>query len=119
LPQPDLLRAVDPRCPQDWIRPPIDDDLGVGAIIEALRPLPTGELVVIGGPEIPCAVQTTHPWIDHLPAALRRAGLDGWSVRPSEAPSGDWVIDWRCGLDGDVPVAPLQGGFCQGPYNAL
>jgi 4-amino-4-deoxy-L-arabinose transferase-like glycosyltransferase len=119
LPQPDLLRAVDPRCPQDWIRPPIDDDLGVGAIIEALRPLPTGELVVIGGPEIPCAVQTTHPWIDHLPAVLRRAGLDGWSVRPSEAPSGDWVIDWRCGLDGDVPVAPLQGGFCQGPHNAL
>ena len=119
LPQPALLRAVDPRCPQDWLRPPIDDDLGMGAIITALRAQPTGRLVVIAPPELPCAVQTTHPWIDHLPATLRRAGLDGWSVEVAAAPGGDWVIDWRCGADGNVPVAALQGGFCQGPYNAL
>ena len=119
LPQPDLYKEIDPRCPQDWIRPPIADDQGMAALLAALRARPPGELVVIAPPELPCAVQTTHPWIAHLPAALRRNGLDAWTLREDSVPGGTLTVDWRCGLQGEVLVPSLASGFCLGPPPGL
>ncbi len=68
--------VVDPRCEQRWLRPPSPDDLGMAAVVAAVRGAPPGVVAVAGEAEVPCAVQTTHPWTTHLGPALRRAGLE-------------------------------------------
>lgn len=74
LPPP--LQEVVPGCPQHWLRAPIDDDLGIAAAAELLVRAPPGAVRVLDGPEIPCSIQTTAPWAEHLGPALRRRGQD-------------------------------------------
>lgn len=76
LPPPAVVDALDPGCTQLWLRAPIDDDLGLGEVIAAVREAPPGRVAVQRAPEIPCAVQTTHGWFHHLGPALRRAGVE-------------------------------------------
>ena len=114
-PAPSLVEIVDPGCIQHWIRPPMDNDLGLHAASVALQARPEGRVWVEGAPEIPCAIQTTHPWAYHLDPFLRREGMDREVVilqegdpRPEEPPSARLV--WgQAPPDVEVPI--LNDGF--------
>lgn len=67
-------QAFHPGCVQVWLRPPEPDDLGFALVADALQDARTVQLV--DPPDIPCAVQTTHPWSSHLGPYLRRAGVE-------------------------------------------
>ena len=106
---PSWVPQVDEKCPQRWLRPPLSDDLGFTALAEALATAPPGSLAVVDAPDIPCTVQTTHPWIHHLDPFLRRAGLErdvvvgpsnAASIQASFRPAADAV-------PGDTPIPSL------------
>jgi hypothetical protein len=75
VPAPEIVERVDPGCIQHWIRPPAQSDLGLHAASVALHARPRGSIWVEEAPEIPCAVQTTHPWGNHLGPYLKREGM--------------------------------------------
>ncbi|MFT4977248.1 MAG: hypothetical protein ACI8S6_003153, partial [Myxococcota bacterium] len=105
LPEPPLIAGVDDGCLQRWLRPPVGDDFGFSVVADAVREAGVSEVVVFGGLEVPCVVQTTHAWIDHLPPYLRRAGLD---VTVAEGERGPLVVAW--GVDEPEVVVPALGG---------
>jgi hypothetical protein len=112
---PEIVEIVDPGCIQHWIRPPMETDLGLHAASVALRARPDGTVWVEGSPEIPCSLQTTHPWAYHLDPYLRREGMDREVMIltddqpiPQEAPSSRLV--WNLEPP-DVEVPELGGGF--------
>lgn len=107
LPEPPLISGVDDGCLQRWMRPPVGDDFGMATVAAAVKRTGAQQVGVLDSPQIPCAVQTTHPWISHLPPYLRRAGADAEVV---EAASGRVVVDWGA-ADPAVWVAPLGRGF--------
>lgn len=76
IPPPDLVDALDPGCTQVWLRPAEPDDLGLSTVARAVAGARPGAVAVADPPEIPCAVQTTHPWLSHLGPYLRRAGVE-------------------------------------------
>ncbi len=107
LPLQSVRPAIDPGCPQVWVRPPIQDDLGFARVGEALSKAPSGPVLVVGDPAIPCWVQTTHDWSSHLSPWLRRAGDERTVVlNPERAHSV--VVDWNSGPGEKVEV-PLIG----------
>ncbi len=113
VPPPGAVRALHARCIQTWLRPPVDDDLGIGAVVDAARAAPPGPVAVVDGPAIPCAVQTTHDWAWHLGPALRRAGGER-EVRtvadPADAAGAAVVVDWRPeAAAGEVVAVPALG----------
>ncbi len=73
---PSWVPQVDEKCPQRWLRPAYASDMGLSAIVDELSNAGPGPLAVSGAPEIPCTVQTTHPWIHHLDPYLRRSGAE-------------------------------------------
>lgn len=106
LPEPPLSDVLDPRCPQTWLGPPDPDDLGLGATVQALAGLPPGPVVVIDPPAIPCGVQTTHDWVEHLGPRLRRAGQEReLLVNPAPEAASSAVFWLRFGPDGR-PLLP-------------
>jgi 4-amino-4-deoxy-L-arabinose transferase-like glycosyltransferase len=110
--EPAFVPEVDPRCLQVWLRPPVDDDLGLAAVAAAAAEAREGPVVVTGGPEIPCAVQTTHPWTNHLSPYLRRAGLEREVVTEGRgAVRVDWTRDTARRGGTWVAVPALGGGF--------
>jgi hypothetical protein len=76
LPEAPLSRRLDPRCPQTWLGPPDPDDLGLAATVAAIAAAPPGPVAVFAPPPIPCAVQSTHDWIEHLGPRLRYNGVE-------------------------------------------
>ena len=89
--------------------------MGLHAASVALRARPDGPVWVEGAPEIPCDLQTTHPWAYHLDPYLRREGmdrevfiLDEGQPSPREAASSRLV--WNLEPP-DVEVPELGGGF--------
>lgn len=76
LPEAPLTRRLDPRCPQTWLGPPDPDDLGLSATVQAIAAAPPGPVAVFAPPAIPCAVQSTHDWIEHLGPRLRYHGVE-------------------------------------------
>jgi hypothetical protein len=107
LPEPPLVDAVDDGCLQRWVRPPVPDDLGLSAVAAAVRASQPQRVGVIAGPQIPCTIQTTHRWIDHLSPYLRRSGVD---VHVLEGGDAELVVEW--GLEQpDRPVELLESGF--------
>ncbi|MFH1466608.1 MAG: hypothetical protein ABIO70_19640 [Pseudomonadota bacterium] len=97
LPIPASARVVDERCPQVWLRPAVHDDLGMGAVMEAARRAPEGPVLILGDMEIPCALQTTHSWREHVGPALRRVGLDREIVEEGRAAL---VLSWEGPVEG-------------------
>ena len=110
--EPAFVPQADPRCLQAWMRPAVGDDLGLSAVAEAVALARPGPVVVTGGPEIPCSVQTTHPWQDHLAPYLRREGLGRDVVSEGRgAVRVDWTRD-EARMGGKwVEVPALAGGF--------
>ena len=107
LPLQSVRPAIDPGCPQVWVRPPIQDDLGFARVGEALSKASSGPVLVVGDPAIPCWVQTTHDWSSHLSPWLRRAGNERAVVlNPERAHSV--VVDWNSGPGEKVEV-PIIG----------
>ena len=114
-PAPEIVEVVDPGCIQHWIRPPMDSDLGLHAASVALRARPDGPVWVERAPDIPCELQTTHPWAYHLGPFLRREGLDREvyilqedQPEPTEPATARLVWDQD---PPDVQVDELQTGF--------
>ncbi len=102
--------GVDGRCPQLWLRPPHAGDLGLGAAARLLQDAPPGPILALDMPDIPCSVQTTHPWPQHLGPYLRRSGAER-ELRA--APPAALVLRWvegpmPEGRDG-VPIPELDG----------
>jgi hypothetical protein len=97
--------AIDPGCPQVWVRPPNSDDLGLAAIADVLRTAPPGPVRIIADPSIPCAIQTTHDWSAHLSPRLRHLGQERAVITDARQPHRV-VIDWNSGPGQkvDVPV---------------
>jgi 4-amino-4-deoxy-L-arabinose transferase-like glycosyltransferase len=98
--------GVDPGCPQQWLRPPIADDLGLSAVEHAVASQQLQTIGVIDPPEIPCTVQTTPGWMSHLGPHLRRAGHEVRIVSGA-SPAADLIIDWRGGPGQPVEVPSL------------
>ncbi len=116
LPVPSSARVLDDRCPQVWLRPPVGDDLGVGAVVEAVRLTRPGPVAVIGTAEIPCELQTTHSWSEHLGPSLRHAGVDRELVHdPDDLDRAVLVVSWEGTIEGwrgeSVPVPVLGSSF--------
>ncbi|MEC7946472.1 MAG: glycosyltransferase family 39 protein [Myxococcota bacterium] len=110
--EPAFVPEADPRCLQVWLRPPVPDDMGMAAVAAAARAAREGPVVVRGGPEIPCAVQTTHPWADHLAPYLRRAGMEREVVSDGRgAVRVDWTRDEARRGAQWVAVPSLDSGF--------
>lgn len=105
LPEPPLVTSVDDGCLQRWLRPPEPDDFGLSVVAAAVRDRGARRVSVLDGPQIPCHVQTTHPWTSHLDPYLRRAGSD---VEVTTSPGGDLTVAWG---EAGVTVAPLGSGF--------
>lgn len=107
---PTWVPVVDQKCPQRWLRPPNPDDLGFDALAEVLYTAPAGRLAVAGAPEIPCAVQTTHPWRSHLDPYLRRAGIEREVIdgRSSRAAVQATFLPADQAAPGDHPVPSLD-----------
>lgn len=98
--------AIDPGCPQVWVRPPSPDDLGLSAVAELLRTAPPGPVRIVSDPPIPCSIQTTHDWSAHLSPWLRRSGQERTIVFESSA-AHRMVIDWEKGPGEEIAVPTL------------
>lgn len=107
LPAPPLVEAVDDGCLQRWVRPPVRDDFGLSAVESAVRSAQAQRVGVLSGPQIPCSVQTTHRWVDHLSPYLRRAGVDALVLESDDA---EVVVDWSL-TEPERPVPLLRSGF--------
>lgn len=111
LPPPGLVQAMESGCVQRWIRPPRPDDFGLPEVAAAAASSP-GPVVVIAPPEIPCLVQTTAPWIEHLRPWLEREGLDREVLEAGRgAAASGIVVDWSSGPGQRVDVPPLGRAF--------
>ena len=102
--------GVDAKCAQVWLRPPSPDDLGLSAIASRLSALPDGPVSVVGGPSVPCSVQTTHDWAHHLAPYLRREGHERAVVETGPVAA---TVEWVEGSPpaGAVAVPALGGAF--------
>ncbi|MCB9764886.1 MAG: hypothetical protein H6739_34235 [Alphaproteobacteria bacterium] len=72
----DPIADFHPGCVQRWLRPPFPYPSGFEVVAAAARTNPYGAVRVWAAPEIPCAIQTTFGWGQHLGPYLRRVGLD-------------------------------------------
>ena len=85
--RPAFFQAVDPGCPQQWIRGPRVDDLGFADLLDVVagtgaRHRAGSWVGMVDEPTIPCRYETTFHYAYHLHAYLRRHGvrLDGIPV---------------------------------------
>ena len=83
--------AIDPGCPQQWVRGPSDNDLGLSTVAAMLADSPEGGVSISQDIAIPCDVQTTHDWAQHLGPYLRRSGNDR-EVQISAEPTQRFII---------------------------
>lgn len=101
LPVPTSARVLDDRCPQVWLRPPVADDLGLAAVVDAVRHSRPGPVRIVGTAEIPCHLQTTHDWSSHIGPALRFAGVDRELItEPDDQREAALVISWEGAVEG-------------------
>ncbi len=105
--------GVDPGCPQQWLRPPQESDLGLQRVAQAMPTQPAGRPIVvevIGSPEIPCHVQTTYTWHRHLRPYLSRSGHEA-IVEKGPIEDADITVDWTQGPGTQVAVPTLKSTF--------
>lgn len=86
--------SVDPGCPQQWVRPPSPTDAGLTAAADALASLGPGDVLVVNDPAIPCSLQTTHDWSNHLGPLLRRRGQER-TVHRDKGRKHRYVMEWH------------------------
>ena len=94
--------AIDPGCPQQWLRAPSNNDLGLSRVAATLSDAPPGGVSISQDIAIPCDVQTTHDWAQHLGPYLRRSGSDR-EVEVAAEPTGRFIIRVS-GAAGGIPV---------------
>jgi hypothetical protein len=98
------LVDFEPGCLQQWLRPPTTQDLGLAPILAAAAQAPDGPVLVLGGPPIPCDIQTTFDWAYHLGPFLRRGGQERPVV---SAGAGELVVDFSPDAQGERHQVPL------------
>ena len=104
-----MFSSVDDGCPQVWMRPPSSNDGHLSQISAQLEKSVEPQTVVIkGSPNIPCSIQTTHPWRSHLEPYLRRRNLDATFMDVTDIQDPVWQdadiqIEWK----GDTIDAPM------------
>ncbi len=94
--------AIDPGCPQQWLRAPSQNDLGLSDVTKGLAQLPAGGVSLSDDIAIPCTIQTTHNWAQHLGPYLRRSGNDR-EVQVSPEPAHRIIIRVSS-AEGGIPV---------------
>jgi hypothetical protein len=102
--------SIDPGCPQSWLRPPDNRDLGLQQTADTLKDMPSGPILLIEGPSIPCHLQTTHDWVEHLLPYLRRSGIDR-AVHQDPNLAHSTIIDWSGGPGEKIEVPALSTSF--------
>ena len=101
--------GVDPGCPQEWVRPPSATDLGLTEAVQRFEGLGPGDVLVRDDPAIPCSIQTTHDWSNHLSPLLRRRGKER-AVHTDPTQPHRYVLEWS-DQDGEHEVNALQKSF--------
>lgn len=111
---PGALQQVVPGCPQQWLRAPVDDDLGLAAIAARVRAAPDGPVRFVGDPVVPCALQTTPPLVAHVSPYLRRVGLDRDLLRDDQPGPAVLRFTWSesCTDGGTQPIEIPRLGGC-------
>ncbi|MCB9795601.1 MAG: hypothetical protein H6741_23100 [Alphaproteobacteria bacterium] len=116
---PEVIAEFHPGCVQRWMRPPFTEPSGLEAVAEAARDVPYGAVRVRGAPEIPCAIQTTHGWGQHLGPYLRRVGLDRpvtFDDEPADQGVETLLVDFEGeGAGQEVSLDWLDARFTVGP----
>ncbi len=111
IPVPESALVMDERCPQRWFRPAVDDDLGLGAALEAVARARPGPVRVLGTVELPCELQSSFDWRAHLGPALRRAGLDRELLLDDAPGQAAVILSWQGAQPGwqgyELPVPAL------------
>ena len=97
---PSWLPVVDEKCPQHWLRPPSPDALGLPELAAEVRSSSAHTLRILDPPELPCSLQTTHPWHQHVEPYLRREALE---VQLSDSDQAELTISFH------APAAALPG----------
>lgn len=90
-----LQQHIDDGCPQFWIRPPHHNDAHLSEIAQILQQTNAQYLIIEGDPTIPCHIQSTHNWRNHVDPYLRRRGIEVQIVdrSPNNISSSQWQQD--------------------------
>jgi len=105
-----IFSKTDDGCPQIWIRPPSRIDGGLYELGETLKDHPTrNKIAIFGNPQVPCHIQTTHAWRDHLEPYLRRRDIEATVTAVSDLTDPMWQdadiqIIWK----GDTIETPME-----------
>ena len=108
--QKSIFSKTDDGCAQIWIRLPSRIDGGLSNIAEYLTEHPTQtSIAIFGNPQIPCHIQTTHAWRDHLEPYLRRRNIEVTVTAVSDLADPMWQdaaiqIKWN----GDTIETPME-----------
>ncbi|MEE2750322.1 MAG: glycosyltransferase family 39 protein [Myxococcota bacterium] len=96
-----------PGCPQVWLRPPDARDPGLNALVSAVKTHQPERLLILGAPEIPCEIQTTFGWGNHVGPYLRRSGVDLPIATEGEPSRSDLLVDFQSGNEQNPVVVEL------------
>ena len=105
-----IFSKTDDGCPQIWIRPPSRIDGGLYELSESLKDRPArNNIAIFGNPQVPCHIQTTHAWRDHLEPYLRRRDIEATVTTVSDLEDPMWQdadiqIIWK----GDTIETPME-----------
>ena len=98
-----------PGCPQVWLRPPDVRDPGLDSLVSAVRTHNPNRVMLLNTPEIPCEIQTTFGWGNHVGPYLRRSGVDLPITTAGPPALTDLVVDFQpLEHEAVVPVALLN-----------
>lgn len=111
---------MDDGCPQYWIRPPNKNDGHLSEIAQILQQTGAKNLFIEGDPTIPCQIQSTHNWRDHVDPYLRRRGIEVHiaDISQNNISSTQWQQDsiqirWKGDtIESDVQIEHLS------PFNS-
>lgn len=105
-----IFSRTDDGCPQIWIRPPSRIDGGLYELTQSLQDHPTrNRITIFGNPKVPCHIQTTHAWRNHLEPYLRRRDIEATVTDVSDLGDPMWQdaniqIIWK----GDTIETPME-----------
>lgn len=88
-----IQHQIDDGCPQDWLRAPSTNDGYLSEIAQKVQQTHSNQLIIEGDPTIPCHIQSTHNWRDHVDPYLRRRGLEVHIIDSS--PNNNSFSQWQ------------------------
>lgn len=71
-----IQSTIDDGCSQQWIRTANKEDGSLKRIRQSIQDTQAESLAIIGDPTVPCSIQSTYNWRNHLEPYLRRRGIE-------------------------------------------